>query len=171
MSKPDLRERAREELRNYALVASYLYVCFAAFVFYKSALLQEEGAGLLPHGLAATKALVLGKFILIGEATGVGTRVHAPRLIGAIASKSALFFLLLVVLSAVEELIVGKVHGHSVAATLAEYREHSVRELLAGCLLMLLVLVPLIGVKEIDRALGPGALWRLLFGVHPPRAG
>ena len=151
MSEASLKERAREELRNYAFVAAYLYVCFGAILFYKTALLHEEGVAFLPHGLAAIKALILGKFILIGEAVGVGTRAHGRSLISSVAYKTALFFLLLIFLSVVEELVVGKVHGRSLAETTAEFRAHAGLELLATSVLVLLILIPLIAFKELRR--------------------
>jgi len=166
-----LKDRAREELRNYAVVSAYLYVCFGALLLYKSALLQEAGGDLLPHGVAIVKALILGKFILLGEAAGVGTRVGGRTLLKSIATKSVLFFLLLVALTVLEELVVGKVHGHSFARTVAEIEQRSVLEALATCLLLLLVLVPLIAVKELSRTLGPGVLSRLMKGSIPDRAG
>jgi hypothetical protein len=149
VSEASLKERAREELRNYAVVAAYLYVCFGAILFHKMALLREEGVAFLPHGLAAIKALILGKFILIGEAVGVGKHVQSRSLVSAIAAKTVLFFLVLIVLSVVEELIVGKVHGHSLAEIIAEFREHSGLEMLATSVLVLLVLIPLIAFKEL----------------------
>lgn len=167
---PSLKERARRELRNYAIVAAYLYVCFAIVLLFKSALLREEGLEFLPHGIAAIKALILGKFILIGEAAGVGTRIGRRTLLTTIATKVLLFFLLLVALSVIEELLVGAAHGHSFAQTLAGYEKHSLLELIATCLLLLLVLVPLITAKEFSRALGPGVLTRLLFGSDQSKA-
>jgi len=151
VNKTSLKERAAEELRNYAIVAAYLYVCLGAILLYKTALLREEGVAFLPHGLAAIKALILGKFILIGEAVGVGSRVQPRSLVSAIATRSVLFFVLLITLSVVEELVVGKVHGRSFAATVAEFRAHAGLEMLATSLLMLLVLVPLIAFKELRR--------------------
>ena len=151
MSEASLKERAREELRNYAIVAAYLYVCFGAILLYKTALLREEGVAFLPHGLAAVKALILGKFILIGEAVGVGARTQPRSLVSAIATRTALFFVLLLVLSVVEELVVGKMHGHSFCETIAEFREHAGLEMLATSILMLLVLIPLIAFKELRR--------------------
>ena len=151
MSEASLKERAREELRNYAIVAAYLYVCFGAILLYKTALLREEGVAFLPHGLAAIKALILGKFILIGEAVGVGARVQPRSLFSAIATRTALFFVLLLVLSVVEELVVGRMHGHSFGETIADFRKHAGLEMLATSLLMLLVLIPLIAFKELRR--------------------
>lgn len=163
MGEATLKERAREELRSYALIAGYLYVCFAAIMLYKSALLREAGIGFLPHGIAAVKALILGKFILLGEAAGVGTRIRSTRtLLHAIAVKSLLFFVFLILLSVAEEFLVGRMRGHSFAQTLAEYHERSVLELLATSVLVLLTLVPLIAVRELSEALGPGELWKLV---------
>lgn len=158
MSEGSIRDRARKELRNYAIVATYLYVCFGALLLYKSALLQQEGVSVLPHGIAVIKALVLGKFILLGEAAGVGKSAHGRTLAGAIAIKSVQFLVLLVVLSVIEELVVGKVHGHTFAQTIAGYERHSLLQMLATSLLLLLVLVPLIAFKEFTRVIGPGAL-------------
>jgi len=155
VSETSLKERARAELRNYAIVATYLYVCFGAILFYKAALLREEGVAFLPHGLAAIKALILGKFILIGEAVGVGTRVRARSIAASVASKTVLFFVLLIVLSVLEELVVGMVHGRTFAEVLTGLRQEAGLEMLATCLLVLLILIPLIAFKEFRQAV-PG---------------
>jgi hypothetical protein len=158
-----LKERAREELRNYLLVSLYLYICFGIVLIYKSALLEEEGVQFLPHGLAAIKALILGKFILIGEAIGIGSRLRVSTLAMAIAARSIAGFLFLALLSVVEELVVGWVHGKSLATTLADYMQQPTLLLVSESLLLLVALVPLIAAKQIDRRLGPGGLRRLLF--------
>jgi len=158
-----IKDRAREELRRYAVVAAYFYICFFVLMLHESILLEKTGAGLLPHGLAAVKALVLGKFILIGEAVGAGTRFKVSTLAQRIAVRSLLLLVVLVALTIVEELIVGKAHGKPFTATLAEYEQRSVLATLSGCLVMLLIMVPLVAASEVSRALGPGVLNRLLF--------
>lgn len=163
MSERSLKERARDELRDYAVVAAYLYVCFAVLMFYESTLVPKQGDVLFLHGLAAIKALVIGKFILIGEAIGVGTHLQIGTLAKRITGRSLLLLLVLIVLSVIEELVVGRVHGHSLAETLAGYELRSRIAMLAKCLLMLLILVPLVATKELSRALGPGVLRRMLF--------
>ena len=138
-------------------------------LLYKYALLREAGPAYLPFGLAAAKALILGKFVLIGEAARLGSRLKSRSLLQLIARRALLFLLLLILLTLIEEIVVGWVHGHSMAHTLAEYGQRSSLEMLATCLLMLLVLVPLVAVTEVSRALGSGALRRLLFA--PPDRG
>lgn len=162
--RPGVKQRLREELYRYLAVSAYLYVCFAAILLYKSAILSSIGEHFLPLGLAAGKALILGKFVLLGEAAGVGTRTGGRTLLQRIAISSLLFLLLLILLTIVEEVIVGLVHGHSIGQALTALAEHPWPETLASCFLMLLVLIPLVTVTEVSRALGPGALRRLLLG-------
>jgi len=162
--RPSVKERLREELHRYLAVSAYLYVCFAAILLYKSAILNSIGEHYLPLGLAAGKALILGKFVLLGEAAGVGTRIGARTLLQRILRSSLLFLVLLVLLTIVEEIIVGLVHGHSLGQAVAALAERSWLEVLASCVLMLLVLIPLVTVTEVSRTLGPGALRQLLLG-------
>jgi hypothetical protein len=161
---PSVKERLREELRRYLAVSAYLYVCFAAILLYKSAILSSIGEHYLPLGLAAGKALILGKFVLLGEAAGVGTRIGARTLLQRILGSSVLLLVVLVLLTIVEEIIVGLVHGHSLGQAVAALAEHPWPETLASCFLMLLVLIPLVTVTEMSRTLGPGALRQLLLG-------
>jgi hypothetical protein len=168
-AKPGRKERLRAELRTYALVASYLWVCFSAVVFYKVAVLRGEGVHILPFGFAVGKALILGKFLLIGEAIAIGERYRARTVMRDIPIKVAVLFLFLVALTLVEELLVGYFKGHGFGETLAELRRREPLELLAECLLLILILVPLVTVKELSRILGPGVLGRMLRDPSPPR--
>jgi hypothetical protein len=160
-----VKARLREELHKYLAVSGYLYVCFVAIQLFKLAVLRDAGVAYLPLGLAAAKALILGKFVLIGEAAHVGSRVGARTVLQRIVRRVVLLFALLIVLVVIEELLVGWFHGHPVAQTLAEYR-HRLPEVLAMLLLLLLILVPIVAVPEVSRAMGPGTLRDLVLA--PP---
>jgi hypothetical protein len=163
MSSTSFKTRAQEELRNYAIVASYLFVCFAVLMLFESTIPGSANAGAFSVATAAVKALVLGKFILIGEAVGVGSSARGSHLAGNIVRKSLQFLALLIVLTVLEELIVGKVHGRSFAATIAGDGQRSLLQMLAKCLLVLLILLPFIATRELSKALGPGVLKKLLL--------
>lgn len=154
--------RLREELRDYTIVVAYLYVCLAALLLYKSAVLRGVGVEYLPAGLAAVKALILGKFALLGKAVGLGERKRSGTVLQIIARKALLFLMLLIALSIVEELLVGWWHGWSVAQTIAEFSSDPVMQVLADALVLQLVILPLIAAVEISRALGAGVLSRTL---------
>lgn len=160
--RPSIKDRAREELRRYAVVALYLYLSFGVILLYESALLGEHGVKFLPHGLAAAKALILGKFLLIGEAVGVGSRRGSRTLSAAVARRTAWLFVFLLVLTVLEELLVGWTHGRPAGRTLSELTGGSAFAVLAKSLLTLLILAPLVTVTECARRLGPAAVKDLL---------
>jgi hypothetical protein len=153
--------RLREELRDYAVVAGYLYVCLAVIAFYRAAILRDVGVTFSPLGFALVKALVLGKFALLGKAAGLGDRVGGT-VQARIAWKSVLFALLLIALSAVEELVVAWLHTGSFRAAVAEVAALHVLTVLADEAVLLLVAIPLLTAVELSRALGPGRLGQLL---------
>lgn len=158
--KNGLRQRFVSELREFAIIGIYLWVCFSALRLYKAALSQAGHAQFLLLGTAAVKALILGKFILIGKAAKVRSRISPRVLLHKIMWKSLAFLLLLLAFTELEELIVGMVHGH----TVAEFVARPCLQTVAPAVIMLLVLIPLISFQEIDHALGEGKLRRTLFG-------
>lgn len=162
-SKPTLKERAIEEMRSFKLVAGYLFVCYAVLMFYESTLPGGAEAGVFSLGAAAVKAAILAKFLLLGQALGVGEKTLATKKLGpSIVGKSVQLWLLVIVLSVAEELVVGRYHGKSFGVSLAEYESRSILHMLAKSLVLLLVLLPLIAVREFSRTLGPGALRAML---------
>jgi hypothetical protein len=158
-----LKHRLREELRNYLIVSAYLFVCFGVLLFYRSALLQDAGAHHLLLGAAVVKALIVGKFLLIGDAIRARLQRRPGRLLGRIAKRVFWLLLILVLLTIAEELTIGWIHGHSIAETQSEFRARSMLELMAEVLLMGLILVPLVSAAELRQALGPGVLRRLFL--------
>jgi hypothetical protein len=164
--KPSLKDRAEDELRRFLEVSAYLFVCFAVLLFYRNELLSEEGVTTISLGFAAGKALILGKFLLLGESAGIGKRWHASSLWIAILRQGILMWVLLIVLSVIEEFLVGLAHGHSFAQTLADYRAHSMLEMFAKSVLLLMVLLPMIATIELSKALGPGVLRGLLVSAE-----
>lgn len=166
MDKTTVKERARDELRNYAIVSGYLFVCFAVLWFYETTW-SEDRSVVASLTAVAVKALIFGKFILLGEAVGVGRSALGPHLLASIIGKAAQFLALLIVLTIAEEILVGMYHGETFSQTIAGFEQHTMLQILAKCLLALLILLPLIATKEISRTLGPGKLRAMLLGTHP----
>lgn len=166
MDKATVKERARDELRNYAIVSGYLFVCFAVLWFYETTWTDDQ-AVMAKLTAVVVKALVFGKFILLGEAVGVGRGSLGPHLLASILGKSLQFLVLLIVLTVAEEILVGMYHGETFSRTMAGFEQRTMLQILAKCLLALLILLPLIAAKEFSRTLGPGRLRALLLGVHP----
>jgi hypothetical protein len=159
-------QRLKHELREYALLSAYLYVCFTALVLYKMAILGAEGIGYLPFGLPAIKALILAKFILLGLAIRSGDRHGERRIAYIIAEKTLLYLVMLIVLSIVEEAVVGVFHGRTIAASLTELVDGKLPQICAASFIMLLILIPYLASRELNARLGEGRLWQILFERH-----
>jgi len=158
-----LAHRAGHELKELLVVSGYLYICFSAVLFYKSAILRSAGINYLPYGVAIVKALILGKFILLGHMLKIGQHSVRSRLLIEILRQSVIFLVLLIVLSCIEEIIVGLIHGRPVMEALAEVAGPNLPQILATSVLMLLVLIPYFAYREIDLTLGQGNLRKLLM--------
>ena len=156
------RQKLSRELKEYLSLSVYLYVCFGAIQLYKTALLADHGISYEPYGFAAAKALILGKFILLGRAASIGERHGHKPLILAVFYQSTIFLVLLIVLSAVEEAVAGAIHGRTLAQTIAEIAGGRWLEIAATCFLMWLILLPYFGFQQIAGVLGEGRLRRML---------
>ena len=156
-------EKLGRELKEYAVISLYLYICFAVILLYKTAVLQAHGVVYAPYGLAAIKALILAKFMLVGQATKLGERYREKPLIFPILHKSLIFLVLLVMLSVIEEVVAGALRGRSVATSLSEFAGGTWLQILAETLLLLLILLPYFAFRQIGEYLGTGSLRRMLF--------
>jgi len=171
LKRATLARRARNELIEYLAIASYLAVCFGALLFYKATILESEGVETTRVALAIVKALILGKFVLLLESLKVGHgKIGASVLILDILKKALLFTVLLLVLSAVEEVIVGYFHGENAHNALRTMGGGSVPQLIATTLLMFLILIPYFAYREIAAKLGEEAVSKLLFARQRPQS-
>jgi hypothetical protein len=159
-------QKLGDELKEFAAVSLYFYICFAAILFYKAAVLQAVGIGYAPYGLAAVKALILGKFVLIGHAAHVGERFAQKPLIYPVLYQSIAFLIMLVVLTLVEETVVGVIHGRTIVQSIADIAGGTWAQIAAICLLLWLILLPYFGLRQIGMVMGEGKLRRMFLAGH-----
>jgi hypothetical protein len=162
-AKATLGQRAVHEFKELAILTAYLYVTLGAVILMKAAVLHGAGVSFVPWGIAIVKALVLAKFMLIGRAMKIGERFHNRPLIWPTLHKSFAFLVMLIVMTVIEEVVVGLFHHQSVAASLGELTGAKLYETLAGYFIMLLVLIPYIAWGVLDEALDEGRLARMFF--------
>jgi hypothetical protein len=58
LSKTSLGERAIHELKEFLIIAAYLFVCFSAVAYFKASILKAYGVSFAPFGFALAKALI-----------------------------------------------------------------------------------------------------------------
>jgi hypothetical protein len=115
--------------------------------------------------------MVLAKFMLIGRAMKIGERDTTSPLIWPTLHRAFAFLVLLIILTIIEEALVGLFHHRSIAASLGELVGLRLEETLAGYLIMLLVLIPYFAFRVLGETLGEGRLARMFFVEREPMAG
>jgi hypothetical protein len=128
-------------------------------VLMKTAVLHTEGIEFAFWGIAFVKAAMLAKFMLLGKAMKIGEHATTGPLIWPTLHKALAFLVLLIVMTIIEEAVVGMFHHRPIAASLGELVGPRLEETLAGFLIMLLVLIPFFAF----RVLGEGRLERMFF--------
>ena len=162
-AKATLHQRAIRELKEFAIFAVYFYITLGSVILLKTAVLRAQGIEFAPWGIAVVKAAVLAKFMLLGNAMKIGEGTNTNPLIWPTLHKAFVFLVLLIVMTIIEEAVLGMFHHQSVAASLGELVGPRLEETIAGFLIMLLVLIPFFAFRALGEALGEGELPRLFF--------
>ncbi len=162
-----IKTRVRIELKHYFSISTYLFICFFVLMTYEASFSQNPREQLLASlGMILGKALVIGKFILIGDALGVGAKMRAPTLVRRVAWRTLGMAVVLVVLTLLEDLIIGWAHGARGGQLINQLMDKNRMTFVAHVLIMLLIIIPLIAATETLRALGANGLQRLRDGLQ-----
>ena len=180
-----LWHRAADEAKRYLAFATYLIVVFGTLILFSINIYARIDRD-IPHypgyhfyALGLINALVLAKFMLIAEATklgsgGLGRRISRRPVVYGVLYRALLFTAVLVAAYGLEEVLVGAWHGQTPGAVLPEVAGGP-RGVLTFAWVMFVALLPYFAYREIGRALGAGRLRDLLFRaqgqVHAARSG
>jgi hypothetical protein len=162
-AKATLRERTMHELREFAVLTLYLYICLGSVILMKTAVLHSVRIEVAPWGIAIVKAMLLAKFMLVGFAVKFGEGNSTAPLIWPTLKMAFAFLGLLIVMTVLEEVVVGLFHHQSIAASLGELFGLRLEETLAGYLIVLLALIPFFAFRVLSDTLGEGRLERMFF--------
>ena len=165
--KQKIKERAISGLRRFAEIVVYLWLLLSALEMHRVAVLREANETSISgyrFGFAAINALVLGKFILIAQDLHLGERVKEKRMASSALFKSAVFALMLICLHVLEEIIVGVIHGKSVAASVPQIGGGGLEGMVVMGIVGFVALIPFFLYTEMQRAVGKDELHSLMFG-------
>lgn len=164
-------ERVKAELRDFAVLATYLFICFSALAGFKAAILSAEGISFTPWLFALIKALLCAKFLLVGRWFGLGDGLAARYpLIVSTMYRSMAFLLVLGILTVIEEAVVGYLHGETVAASLGKIGGGTFAQFVATGVILLLVLIPLFAFRALGEITGEKTLVQLYFAPRTKKA-
>jgi hypothetical protein len=162
-STASFREKAFGEFKEMAGLSLYLYICLGAVVLLKAAILQDVGVHFAIWGIAAVKALLLAKFMLLGRALRIGRKFRDRPLIWPILYHALIFLVLLLALSTIEEIVVGSFQHRPLSDSLAHVVGPTVFQGLSLCLVLFLILVPYSAYVCLEDVLGERETLRLFF--------
>jgi hypothetical protein len=165
--KPTLKQKAYQGLKDYLILACYLWVVFGLFVLYRSVILSEHRIPFAPHGFALVNALALAKVMLVAQ-NFVSEWLNEAPLIYTTLLKSAAFAVLLGCFKIVEQTLLGLYRGLS-------YKESIVVAMGGGTLIgalvfmamLAVVLIPFFAFTELSSVLGKENMRTLLFTPRP----
>jgi hypothetical protein len=158
-----LRQRLAVELREFLVIAVYLYIYFGALIYFKAAILSAHGVDYAPWGIAFVKALICAKFVLIGRMFHLGDRYKDLPLIWPTLYQSFAFMVLLVVLNALEEVVAGFIHHRSPADIIAGINGGTLDQIIATSVLGMLIFVPFFAFRSLGELLGERNLVRVFI--------
>jgi len=162
-SETSFGNRMTNELREFVILAGYLYVCFTALAYLKATILHDQGIDFAPWAFAAIKAVVSAKFMLIGRALGLGDSLKNYPLIVPTLYKSFVFVLLVAALTVLEEITIGYLHGRTIVDATSEIAGGTRDQRLATSIVLLLIFIPYFAFRSLGDIIGDKILVRLYF--------
>lgn len=150
------RQRVIAELKKFAGVFVYLAVFFEAFALYSRLLLHAYNLEYFTYTAPLVSALILGKIILIGEATGLGRTFeeHWPLIVSTLY-KAFVFGLLAAAFHVFEEAAKALLYHKPLAQAFEEFRTvPGAYNLAARALVLFCAFIPFFALRELQRVGG-----------------
>jgi len=168
MSSPDnkkrtLTKRIFQEMVEYWINVCYLTLVFAAFTQYRRFLLAAHDITYTNYGVAVIEALILSKVIMIGDVFRLGRGLEQKSLIYPALYKTLVFSLFVGAFTVLEHVLKGLWKGKGLTGGLVDFLGKGHHEVLAGCLIIFVALIPFFAVKELGRVLGEDKITTLFF--------
>jgi hypothetical protein len=145
----------------------YLSLVFAAFTQYRRLLLAAHDITYTDYGIAVIEALILAKVIMIGDVLRLARGLEDKPLIVPTVYKTVVFSFFVGVFTVVEHALKGLWYGKGWAGGVADLFDRGFHELLAGCLVIFVALLPFFAVKELARVIGVVKMRELFFLRRP----
>lgn len=158
-----LKHRVVHEVREYFVMAFYLYVVFALLITYKSLILSEHHIDFVRHGVALISALALAKVMLTAQELHLADWFGDAPLIYPTFVKSLVFTIVLACFKVAEEAVVGRFHGKSFHESISDLGGGTWKGILTLSMLLCIMLIPFFGFTELRRVFGSDRLVGAFF--------
>jgi hypothetical protein len=164
--KPGWKKRALDELRKLSITVTYIWLLLSVFTLHREIILANYHINYsAKFGFAFINAVVLAKFMWLGEILHAGKKAAGKALLYSTLWNSGLFTVILMVCHLLEEALVKVWHGQSFAASFSETVADP-RDIFATMLVVFVVLIPFFFAKGLIEILGKDEIKRLLLKGH-----
>jgi len=161
--KSGWKKRIVDEFRKLAIAVIYLWVFLSVFGLYREIVLANYQINYSEKfGFALINAVILAKFMWLGEILHAGRRTVGKPLLYSTLWNSALFAVILMVCHLLEETMLKLWHGQSVAESFSETLADP-RGIFATALVVFVVLIPFFFAKGLIEILGEDEINNLLL--------
>ena len=158
-----LKQKVIHEVREYLVIAFYLFVVFSLLDVYKSLILAEHHIDFVRHGVALISALALAKVMLTAQELHLADWFGDAPLIYPTLLKSLVFTVVLACFKIAEEVVVGRFHGKSFHESIADLGGGTWKGILTLAMLLCIMLIPFFGFTELRRVFGSDRLVGAFF--------
>jgi hypothetical protein len=160
-----LKARALEEVRRFAVMFVYLWILFGLFVLNERIILGQRGIGFSSQGFAIINALVLAKVMLIAEDLKLASWLRPRPLMYPIFGESFLFTVLFICFHIAEHVVIGLFKGETVTTSVPAIGGGGLAGLITVAVIFFVALIPFFAFRAVGRELGLGRLNAMLFGT------
>ena len=165
--KPSWKKRVIDELRKLSITVTYIWILLSVFALYREMILAQYDINYTTKfGFALINALILAKFMWLGEILQAGKRAAGRALLYSTLCNSAIFTVILMICHFLEDTLLKLWHGQSMAESFSETVKDP-RDMIATALLVFVVLVPFFFAKGLIQILGTDEIKRLLLRSRP----
>lgn len=158
-----LSDKTRHEIELFLIYTVFLAILFSMFNIYERLLLSGCGGKTIPYGYAIIEAMILAKFILIGEYFQPKKKHYSTPLIIPVIIKSLVFTVAVLLFTLLEHIISGMLEAKDISTILTAFFNHRINIALAKCVVILFVFFLFFIILEISRVMGDKELMRLFF--------
>ena len=167
MRKPNLSQRALDEVKKFWVMLLYLFLLFALLNIHKSIILAEHQIPFSDYGFALVNALILAKVMLVAENLHLGSRFEGSPLVYPILFKSIVFAIVLICFHILENVVVGMWHGMTMMQSIPGVGGGGLKGVFSAGAIMAVALIPFFAFREISRVVGASKLVSLVFTRGP----
>ena len=165
--KSGWKKRLTDELWKLSIAVTYFWIFLTVFTLYREIVLANYTINYTAKlGFALINALILAKFMWLGEVLHAGKKAAGKALLYSTLWNSALFAGILMICHFLEEALLKLWHGQPAAQSFSEIMKDP-RDRIAMAVVVFVVLIPFFLSKGLIELLGKHEARNLLFRRRP----